>query len=296
MAQPFETRLATGLKSHAQNIETVTDLIAETRAERDRQLAIYAQANADSTDPLLNSSDRDEAAASADRAQRLAQAYANAIEQLEAKLAAKLESDTRKAEQAEKAAALAERDEIAGELTDFAKPMLDKLVAILARNAANIDRMKAAGMKEASAEAVARGVPASFYNGPNQIDQLARMKIPVWGSHGRAWPVDQYAIMMAKIAERQNAADIAAARHQSPGAVAARKAAEDARWAHYTVRQAVYAGHRRSLSYTQRGHSRPTNVAIGSEPFPMQLPADMVERLRSDGFTVEPAFAEADAA
>lgn len=210
MAKPFSERLKTGLESGRMTVETRRELIEETRLERDRQLALHQQAEADASDPLLADADRDEAGKTADRAKRLVRGYDDALVKLEELLTLQVESDKHQKAEAERKAATAERDEIAAEWEKDGQAALEILIGLNARTVANAARMRLAGVNEPNAEATARGVPGNFYIGVNPVDQLTKMKIPVWTGAGRRWPVDQHSAMMAKILQDQSAAAKAA--------------------------------------------------------------------------------------
>jgi len=235
MAQPFETRLATGLRSHAQNCETLRSLIVETEAERDRQLELQAASEKDAIDVLLNASERDEAAAAADRSRRLARGYDDAIANLQAKLEAKLTSERRESEQKERQAALDERDQIAAEFAAAVPKAVDMLTALFRRVEANAARLRALRIYERDAEAEARDLPGNYMLPSGPVDRFSGMKIPGWGATGRAWPLDPESAERARIAEQERQSLLLHKRANSPKARAERKAAEEAKWKRYAV-------------------------------------------------------------
>lgn len=284
MAQPFEARLATGLRSHAQNCETLRGLITETEAERQRQLALERQTAANAVDVLLNPGERDEAAVEADRARRLAQGYADAIEKLSAKLEAKLASERRQAEQAERDGAIAERDELAARFADELPKAFDAVIDLFRAVEANAARLKSLRIYERDAEAQARNVPGNYTNGSTPIDRFTSMKIPAWSGSGRAWPLDPAAAQREQIAEEERRARLAYEHTKSPEGLAAKEraaAAEDAKWRRYRV-----------------SHSKPGFVEVDCrtgraallsvDRQVLQMTEEQVAAARSRGAQVEP--------
>lgn len=188
MAKPLDVRAAAIVRSDDAPTKDITAIIPELAEARDRELARQRQAEADSVDIALAEPDRDEAAANAARAGRMVQSYADAIAGLEAKLRAREQSDSRQRREAEQAAALAERDEIAERFKATVPALVAKLTAILAEVDANESRMHDAGLREANAEAFARGLPSSFNVGGAELRRFTRMVIPGWDADTRAWP------------------------------------------------------------------------------------------------------------
>lgn len=142
MAKPLDVRAAAIVRSDDAPTKDITAIIPELAEARDRELARQRQAEADSVDIALAEPDRDEAAANAARAGRMVQSYADAIAGLEAKLRAREQSDSRQRREAEQAAALAERDEIAERFKATVPALVAKLTAILAEVDANESRMQ----------------------------------------------------------------------------------------------------------------------------------------------------------
>lgn len=192
MAKPLQERLAGALESPRVTITDLRALIDETKAEREQHLGTAAAADRDSVDVMLADSVREAAADAASRSKRMAQGYASIIERLEAKLASKLESDRRKVMAAEQTAAIAERDKIAAQWRQVWPEVTAKLVRLFQDTLANDARLAAADLKgEASAEAVARGLPRNFSTRHAFVDRLTQMYIPSLEGerhHVRLWP------------------------------------------------------------------------------------------------------------
>ncbi len=225
MAKPLHERIASARSTDRVTITNLEQLIDEARGEQGRLVEAHAQASAESVDFALSEADRDTAAENAARHSRNAAALASAIEDLEEKLTRKRESDTRKAAEVERAAALAERDEIAAQLRDFAPPAMERLCELLAAVAANAERMRRSGLHERDAEAEARDVPGNWSIGPSPVDRFARMRIPNWSGHGRCWPREFSPAMV----------DYAGLRAAGNKAEKEAKAREDARFGTYRI-------------------------------------------------------------
>ena len=192
MAKSLQERLASARETDRTTIETLAKLIEDVHAERERLAAAHERASADSIDFALAEADREDAAANAGRYARSLAALAGAVEELEGKLDAKRNSDAQRAKQAEKAAALAERDEIAARFAQRVPAITAELIELLKAVEANEARMRAAGIHEANAEFKARGISGNgLVGGLSPALPFAKMKIPDFHGAGRAWPVDQ---------------------------------------------------------------------------------------------------------
>lgn len=189
MAKSFQERIASARSTDRVTIETLDKLLVDIGEERERLTLAHARASAESIDFALSESDRDEAAANAERYSRTLVALGNAADELGEKLIAKRESEGRKAAAAEKQAALAERDEIAAEFAEFMPKAVETMIALFSRIEGNEKRMGEAGLREACAEAVARGVPR-FLNNSGERERYLKLKLPAWNRKGRAWPPD----------------------------------------------------------------------------------------------------------
>lgn len=188
MAKDVFEKLASVLK----NGRTPTLVYRETLAEAETELARQSEAErkmrSDSTDPTLNPSDRDDAHDGADRAARMARTLADGISRLQNIIEERETSDATKASEAEREAAVAERDELAAHW-NAVPTIITQLTDLFARTNANAARMKSAGVFEADAECTARGVTILGVGGGP--DRFTRMKIPAWAGRGRAWPPEQ---------------------------------------------------------------------------------------------------------
>lgn len=191
MAKSLQERLASARETDRTTIETLAKLIEDVHAERERLAAAHERASADSIDFALAEADREEAAANAGRYARSLAALAGAVEELEAKLDAKRNSDAQRAKQAEKAAALAERNELASRFAERVPTITAELIELFKAVEANEHRMRAAGIYEANAEFKARGIPGNgLVGGLSPALPFTKLKIPDFYGAGRAWPVD----------------------------------------------------------------------------------------------------------
>lgn len=281
MAKPFAERLATALKTNAQTVENLRDLIAETETERERQLKQQRLSEADAVDVLLNPGEQDAAAVQADRSRRMAQGYADALEKLREKLQIKLASETRKAAEAERAAALAEREEIAARFGEEVPKALAVLTGLFRDVQANAARMKEAGVHERDAEAEARDIAGNFTHGPTPVDSFVKMKIPAWSGPGRSWPLEPRVAELARIQEQERRERVEYQQTRSPAAI---RAAEEAKYPSYVVSHSKKAlaliEHRGGYSSLEPDVKRT-----------LRLNERQVDEARAAGFTVEPVDA-----
>lgn len=215
MAKSLQERIVSARSTNRVTIETLEQLIADITAERDRLSKSHERASAESIDFALSEDDRDDAARNAEKYSRTVLALGTAIEGLTEQLIAKQESDGRKAQEAERAAALAERDEIAAEFGKFMPAAVEQMVSLFERIEANENRMLAAGLREADAEATARGMSRFIGNGSEAL-RFVKMRIPEFDGQHRCWPVDHERAMQIRIAERDSARAKAAAYQKSP--------------------------------------------------------------------------------
>lgn len=283
MAKPFAERLATALKTDRSTCETLRELIAETEAEQGRQEALQAKAKAESVDVLLNASERDEAAATADRAERLAHGYADALEKLRAKLATKEDGERRKRASEEKAAALAQRGELAARFAKEVPALLGQLTVLFDAVEKNNAWMKAIGIHERSAEAEARDVPGNFIRNGMTIDQFTKIKIPNWSGGGRMWPPAQKSAVAGYDEGRRQQWD-AYQRRNSPQAraeAAAAQAREEARWLDCRI------SHDRCALIGPVTHRRGATYVDANDMFEVQMTPEQVAAARAKGIRVE---------
>lgn len=189
MAQNLQQRLIAA-KSPRARIADNESLLVDLNAEIERLAKARDIAAGESIDFALSDDDRDEAAAKAARLDRTIKALEIEIGEVAAHTERRKGEDTRKAAEAEKRAALTERDEIAARFADRVPAMVGEFVALLAEVKANAERMKRAGVHEADAEFMARGLPAHGHLQATPVARFAEMKIPEWAGLGRTWPRD----------------------------------------------------------------------------------------------------------
>lgn len=286
MAKDIFDKLASALKNGRSTTTVYRETLAECEATLPQQEALAKKLEAEACDPTLNQSERDEAHEGAQRAKRQADTLRSGIERLNTLIAEREESETAKAAENERKAALAERDELA-ELfkVEWLDPM-DAKVAILERIIANVQRMDAAGIKgEPDAEAIARGVPAHFYDGNAPIDRFTKMKIPASSGPGRQWPVDRRAEEIRRnLAMAEDARIKRLAEQRKAEAEAARKAAEEAKFGTYSL--SIW-GSAVPFEFLPKGQARPKTIRIMREPYQAEMRHTDADRARALGCNVE---------
>lgn len=189
MAQTLEQRLASAGKST--RLTEITQLIADATTERDAQAALHVAQSADAVNFRLAEADRDEAAKAAEKAARNAAMLDAAIADLEDKLQARRETDKRASAEAERKAALAERDELAKRIQAEWPVLSESMVDLFEAIQANEARMKYLGLYDLSAEAIARGCDGMFRFGASQGRRLTAMRVPEFNGARDAWPRPQ---------------------------------------------------------------------------------------------------------
>ena len=294
MGKPLSERAAALCRTDRCTITDLRAILPELREAQKHELAKAAAREVESVDLALAEPDRDVAAAEAARANRLARAYADAIETIETKLAAKLESERRQQQQAEQDAALAERDEIAERFRAAVPDLVAKLLELFAKVDANDRRMRDAGLREANAEAVARGLPPSFRVGDCEVRRYTRMIVPAWDTAARAWPPQEHTPLPSDYDRR-----LRESRRKAKADAAEREAAT---WGWYRL------SHRlgRSIRFDARmmlSDGKPAEATkargLWKEPWAGMIAHREAERLRELGVKVEPidrATAEAETA
>lgn len=216
MAKPLNTRITNALSTDRIGIPDLRQLIADVTEERDRQVELYKSASAESMNFNFDEAAQDEAAAKAERAGRAAKALTTALATLDDKLVARLADENTKAKQAQREEAIAERDALASRIKSEWPVLSAGMVEILKAIVANDERMRALGINEPSAEAVARDIPGNFYLNSIPLSQFTRMKIPGWNGTETAWPIPKPPFDMRAAVQKQveiNAADEAAKAH-----------------------------------------------------------------------------------
>ncbi len=188
MAGNLQQRLLAAKKPFARVADNEA-LLADLQIEVERLGKARDIAAGESIDFALSDDDRDEAAAKAARLDRTIKALEAELAEVAALTEQRRNEDGRKAAEAEKRAALTERDEIAAKLADRVPAMMSELTALLTEVKANAERMKSAAVYEADAELVARGIPANGYIQSTPVLRFTEMRIPNWSSHSRMWPI-----------------------------------------------------------------------------------------------------------
>jgi len=143
MGKPLNERIASALTNESIRSRHIETLIAEAEGERDRLTAAHASASAESVDFALGEDDREEAATKAGKYARSAEALSTALSGLRELLASRHASESAQAAESEKAAAVAERDEIAAEFAAFVPEALDRIIDLMGRVAKNEDQARA---------------------------------------------------------------------------------------------------------------------------------------------------------
>lgn len=184
-------------------------LIVDVKAERDAQAAQHISHRANAINFKLAESDRDDAAQSAERAERNADALAAELEDLEAKLLDRRQSDKSAALEAQRKAALGDRDALAERIKAEWPILSEGMMTLFEAIEANDEQLRAAGLHEANAEAAARGIPGNWYRNSIPIKQFTKMQIPDWEGSRLAWPRPPVPFDM-RAALQKSAAEIAA--------------------------------------------------------------------------------------
>lgn len=189
MAGNLVERLKAALSPRARVTDT-EKLLADLKAEQARLTIARDQAAADSVDFALSEDDREDAASKAGRLDRTIKSLDTEIAKVAALLEERRSDDVRRAKEAEKRAALTERDELAARFAERVPAMTAELIGLLKEVKANAERMKLAGVHEADAELVARGIPATGHLQMTPVPRFTEMKIPAFRGLERAWPID----------------------------------------------------------------------------------------------------------
>jgi len=199
MAQNLMERIKAAMSPRARVADTAT-LLEDLKAEQERLTIARDQASAESIDFALSEDDREEAAAKAGRLDRTVKALDAEIARIAAQLEERRSNEARRAVEAEKLAAITERDEIAATFAKRVPALTAELIALFSKVNANAERLKRAGVNEANAEWKARGVPGNGYLNNSPVQSFLTVKIPDFHGAGRAWPIDHEAAMAAAIA------------------------------------------------------------------------------------------------
>ncbi len=205
MAQHIQDRIRAALHPDAK-LADMRQVLADTRTALDQAVAGKEEAEARRCDPMLTAEEAEAEQLRYETHRLDVMRFTKAIEQLEGRIAAIEAAQAERARQAEVAAIVARRDELAKELAETVPGLIDALVDYIKRIEANDKELERAG-RLPSAEAVARGCPASFYvGGGSPVMRLRDMRIPVFGPedvNATAWPDQRAAARAAIAAERQ---------------------------------------------------------------------------------------------
>lgn len=255
MAKSLAERITSAKSTDRVTITDLEALIADATAERDRLVGSAEHHDEESINYALSDDDREEASRLASHYQRTARGLSKEIEALTEKLTDKRNSEKQKAEEARIAAIVAKRDELAARLKERLPALFDELVGLLEEIEVNDEEIKPLRLE--SAEAIARGVNATFYTDCSPIPRFLTMKIPEWGSNRLRWPIDRHALRMNAMYVRQREQMIA--RQEA-------ERIEAARWKRYAV--APPEGRDRPTIKTQRGNEmvrRPMEAMLTEE-------------------------------
>lgn len=218
----YEERAAAAENDRRSRLSSIAELIEEGGDLVEQQRATLAQATDDSVDFRLSEADREEAATRADKARRRIATLTAAVDALTVKLAERKASAKSKAADDERAAALAERADIAERFKAIIPEAVAAMAGLFTEVQANAARMKKAGLREPDAEACARGIKG-HYIGNSPVDWFTAMRIPNFSGKGRAWPVEK-------------ALTIGVSDEQAKQRAKAAKANHEARWGLYRAR------------------------------------------------------------
>lgn len=220
MAKTLAERITSAKNSKTARITDLEQLISEAAVERDRLSEASVSASSESVDFALSDDDRDEAAAKAERFARTARGLDLAVGELREKLEEMRSSEAQKADEAERKAVLAERDNLASKMRSEIPQMVERIVELLTASKRNAENMQALRVYERDAESEARDVEPNDTN----ILRFATMKLPNFHGNGRAWPpVDNTLSLVAQTT------------HEIRAKAKAAREAESARWKRYVV-------------------------------------------------------------
>jgi hypothetical protein len=265
MTQSLAERITSAKSTDRVRNADLETLIADAKAEHERLVSSAEHHDRESIDFALSDDDREEASRLAGHYQRTARGLLNEIEALETKLAEKLNSDARKAEEAEAAARKARHDALVSRFRDRVPALIDELIVIFAE-------VRASESGDA-VEADARAVPRIFHHTAGPIGQFLKMKIPAWDRSGHQWPPAAPNPMDA--AAEHTARQIARMREDQER--------ENARWSRYMV-EAPTDGTRTAIE-TRRG-IMPIGGGYRNGPVEAVMTVEGVEEAKANGCTV----------
>jgi len=270
----FTDRAARAIEDPCFRVADFPGLIAEGHKLGDDLRSMVEQAVRDSIDFALGEEDREEAAVVVDRGRRQIATVAAAVAALETKLAARRADEKGARIEAERKAAITERDELAERFRVIVPQAVAALTELFGLVEANAQRLAKAGVKSPDAEATARGLK-SFYAAGGPVDRFATMKIPNWKGKGRAWPLQKTRIDV-------HAGSIRAARQMA----AHRETEREAIWGEYRVHPVE--GESISFKVRDKGGARSEKgEMVFAEPWQGEMTHAEAARLRGHDVTVE---------
>lgn len=212
MAKTLSERFnaALGSNARAADVEALIPVVREalTAAERER-----AEHHRIAIDVRSDDATADAAADAESKATRRITRLSSQIDQLADRAKQIREDDADKAAEVERAAAIAERDELVADLKAEWPLMEAKMLAFILRIIISDKRVGAP--REASAEALARGCSPLFQYHGTHIDRLVDMQVPAFsdGLPWTAWPrprPEHDLLMISEEARRERLASLQA--------------------------------------------------------------------------------------
>lgn len=224
MAKTLAERIADAKSTNRIRTTDLEALIQEATIERDRLIAAAERQDEDSIDFALSDDDREEASRLASHYQRTARGLTNEIDALTEKLEESRNTDKRRAQEAEREAAIAERDALAARIKSEWPALEYAMIELLEAIHANDARLSSAAPGEDSAEAVARGLPGNFWRNGVVLRRLKEVKLPSFAEANHlAWPKpERFDWELANNGSARRA-------------MQAEREAENRRWARYMV-------------------------------------------------------------
>jgi exonuclease VII large subunit len=273
----FEERAASAIDDPRARLSDLRRLMAEGEELSQQIEATHDQATADAVDFRLAQPDREAAELLSGQTARRSEAIEGALQALRQKLAQCQASEKQQAAEADRAAAIAERDDLSAQLATVLQPITETLPELLAAVRENKIRMKRAGLKLPDAELAARGLE-SDYPGGRPIFRFTEMRIPEWGGAGQVWPAGPIA------SPGYRAYDPAKAKADRDETIQRQRR----KWGRYRVHPPGSGGR---VKFTERTPAAVPDRIIGVHPEFEAIEANIdhaeAERLRSLGLKVE---------
>ncbi len=190
MVKSLNERLIAAKKPRARLTDNES-LLADLKQEFERTSTARDTAAGESIDFALSEDDRETSACNAARCERTAKALCAEIAELESIIEEHRNSEARQKVEAERSAAISERDILAKRFAVRVPDLVKEFISLMIEVKANEQRLIASGAKALNAEFEARGIPGSGYMGPTPVPTFASMKIPQFSGSGRVWPVSE---------------------------------------------------------------------------------------------------------